>query len=399
MKIFKNKIINLNNLYFIIIFFLARFLPFIVFFYGAHILNPNQYVELENLIAIATFFTGFVSLGTSGVVTVITQSSTNLNLIHRHTQIASLLLFLLSTIFFLLNYYFILNILNLLIILLITNSLRDYLKINSKKIYGLLSECFFYFLILLFFTFMILNNLVNDYKNFLNYFFYISSFLYIATHFIFYGQKIFINFSRNDLKRVYSRSYGLLISGIILTFLSLYPRLFIKFFPEHQQFEFLFTYRIIFLGMIVHQIFSTFFFRNIFKSNWIIVLKLTIIIVTLTLFGSIMIVSIYILIDHYFFSNLENISFNFLMITQIFLLSFINYVNIFMLRSKKSIYFFNKFMLIVFLFSVVTFLIFKFNNLDIAYLSIFHIIVMILYLFFSCKYLIKFILPKKIKII
>ena len=399
MKNLKNKIFNLYNLLFLTSFFLARSLPFLFFFYGAHVLNSNQYVELENIIAIASFLIAFFSFGMTSVITVIKQSQINLNLIYRHVQITSLILFIISSIFHFLDQYFISNISNVLIVLLITHSLSSYLKINTKRIYGLFSECFFYLIISLFFLFLSINDLFDNNQILLKNFLYILSILFIASHFIIYGQKIFIHCTKKNFQQIYKRSYGLLISGIILSFLSLYPRLFIKFFPEYQQFDFLFTYRIIFLGMIIHQIFSTFFFRNIFKSNWIYIIKLIILIVTLTLIASLSIMIFYIYLNNNFFFNLNKIDFNYLMIIQIFLLSLINYINIIMLRSKKSIFFYNKIIFIIFLISIVSFLIFKFNNLDIFYLSICHIFVMIFYLFYSTGYLIKFILPKNIKII
>ena len=153
MRNFKNKVFKTYNLLFILSFGLARGLPLLVFFLAAHILTANQYVNLENMFAISQLVLSFASFGISGLLAVVNQTKNNKDIINRHIQIVSLILFLISTIIYFTNYYLILNVLNILIILLITHSTSTLLKINKKRIFGLGSECLIYSFILVLFIF------------------------------------------------------------------------------------------------------------------------------------------------------------------------------------------------------------------------------------------------------
>ena len=396
MRNFKNKVFKTYNLLFILSFGLARALPFIVFFLGAYLLTSSQYVNLENIFAISSLILPFASFGITGLLAVINQNKINKDLINRHIQVSSLLLFLVSTILFFTSHYIILNIINILIILLITHSTTTLFKINKKKILGLAGESFLYLLILIFLIFYSYNKVHFQYNFLQKNFFYFLSLIYIVCHFVFYGQKILHKLHIKETLNIYKRSYGLLISGIIISLISLYPRIFIKYFPEDQQFDFIYTYRIAFLGFIIHQLFSTFFFRDIFKSRWLKIIKLIFLTVMLTFVASLFFVLLYIYLSKFEKFNLISIRFNLLIVIQIFLLSFVNYIQIILLRSRKSIKFYKTILIQYLSIFFISLVLFKYLDLDIIYLSYAHIILMIYYILTSYKFLIGDILPKKL---
>ena len=396
MRNFKNKVFKTYNLLFILSFGLARGLPLLVFFLAAHILTANQYVNLENMFAISQLVLSFASFGISGLLAVVNQTKNNKDIINRHIQIVSLILFLISTIIYFTNYYLILNVLNILIILLITHSTSTLLKINKKRIFGLGSECLIYSFILVLFIFFYFNKVKFEYEFLQKNFFYFLSLIYLIIHFFYYGQKIILKISFNAVIRLYKRSYGLFISGIIISFISLYPRVFIKYFPEDQQFDFIYVYRIAFFGFIVHQLFSTFFYRNIFKSRWLKIIKLIGLVVSLTFIASLFFVLFYIYLSKFDNLNLTLIEFNFFIIVQIFLVSLVNYIQIILLRSSKTIYFYKRIFFTYLSIFIISLLLFKYLSLDIIYLSFAHILIMISYIIISYKFLVNNILSKNI---
>jgi hypothetical protein len=396
MRNFKNKVFKTYNLLFILSFGLARGLPLLVFFLAAHILTANQYVNLENMFAVSQLVLSFASFGISGLLAVVNQTKNNKDIINRHIQIVSLILFLISTIIYFTNYYLILNVLNILIILLITHSTSTLLKINKKRIFGLGSECLIYSFILVLFIFFYFNKVKFEYEFLQKNFFYFLSLIYLIIHFFYYGQKIILKISFNAVIRLYKRSYGLFISGIIISFISLYPRVFIKYFPEDQQFDFIYVYRIAFFGFIVHQLFSTFFYRNIFKSRWLKIIKLIGLVVSLTFIASLFFVLFYIYLSKFDNLNLTVIEFNFFIIVQIFLVSLVNYIQIILLRSSKTIYFYKRIFFTYLSIFIISLLLFKYLSLDIIYLSFAHILIMMSYIVISYKFLVNNILSKNI---
>ena len=359
-------------------------------------LTTNQYVNLENMFAVSQLVLSFASFGISGLLAVVNQTKNNKDIINRHIQIVSLILFLISTIIYFTNYYLILNVLNILIILLITHSTTTLLKINKKRIFGLGSECLIYSFILVLFIFFYFNKVKFEYEFLQKNFFYFLSLIYLIIHFFYYGQKIILKISFNEVIRLYKRSYGLFISGIIISFISLYPRVFIKYFPEDQQFDFIYSYRVAFLGFIIHQLFSTFFFRNIYKSRWFKVIKIISITVLLTFLASGFCMLLYVYLAKYEMYNLAFIEFNFYIVFQIFLLSLVNNIQIILLRSKKTILFYNKNIFIFLIIGISSLVLFNYIALDIIYLSLLHIVIMILYVVISYRFLKNEILPKKI---
>lgn len=396
MRNFKSKVFKTYNLLFILCFGLARGLPLLVFFLAAHMLTANQYVNLENMFAVSQLVLSFASFGISGLLAVVNQTKNNKDIINRHIQIVSLILFLISTIIYFTNYYLILNVLNILIILLVTHSTTTLLKINKKRIFGLGSECLIYSFILVLFIFFYFNKVKFEYEFLQKNFFYFLSLIYLIIHFFYYGQKIILKISFNEVIRLYKRSYGLFISGIIISFISLYPRVFIKYFPEDQQFDFIYSYRVAFLGFIIHQLFSTFFFRNIYKSRWLKVIKIISITVLLTFLASGFCMLLYVYLAKYEMYNLAFIEFNFYIVFQIFLLSLVNNIQIILLRSKKTILFYNKNIFIFLIIGISSLVLFNYIALDIIYLSLLHIVIMILYVVISYRFLKNEILPKKI---
>ena len=276
------------------------------------------------------------------------------------------------------------------------HSTASHLKINNKRITGLLFENFLYFVIFILFCFYFLQNKQLEYNFLQTNTFYFLSLICLITYFVYHKPKFYIDFKSKDAIKIYKRSYGIVVAGIILSLLTLYPRVFIQYLPEEQQFDFLFNYRIGLLGLIAHQLIASFFFRNIIKSNWSKTINLILITVFLTLFASISFVLFYIFLNQFETLNLKSISFNHYIVIQIFLISAISFIHVLVVRSKKSVSFYKNHLTFYFAFYVFSFLLFKFFQLNIIYLSIIHIIAMLSYLYLSCNFLVRIIPSKKI---
>ena len=105
---------------------------------------------------------------------------------------------------------------------------------------------------------------------------------------------------------------------------------------------------------------------------------------------------LYVYLAKYEMYNLAFIEFNFYIVFQIFLLSLVNNIQIILLRSKKTILFYNKNIFIFLIIGISSLVLFNYIALDIIYLSLLHIVIMILYVVISYRFLKNEILPKKI---
>ena len=110
----------------------------------------------------------------------------------------------------------------------------------------------------------------------------------------------------------------------------------------------------------------------------------------------ILFVTFYIFLNKFEILSLKNISYNYYIIVQIFLVSAISFINLILVRSTKILSNYNKNLLLYLAFYIFSFILFKYTQLDIIYLSAFHIASMLSYLYLSCNFLTKIIPSKKI---